>query len=88
MKKIVAGVLSALLVVAVAGPASAKSKKNEHEYDSYAVKYPSASARQLKNARAYDKGGYYEMDSNAHPVGSRSWWAMKERESGGDGNRF
>jgi hypothetical protein len=36
----------------------------------------------LRNARAYDRGEYFEQDSNAHPVGSRGWWELKERESG------
>ena len=89
MQRIVAGLLSAALVVTAAGMATAKSNKQERrEYDSYAAKYPSATPRQLKNARAYDRGEYYEMDSNAHPVGSRGWWELKERESGGRGFRF
>ena len=88
MQKIVAGLLSAVLVVGLAGAATAKTKKQERrEYDSYAAKYPSATPRQLKNARAYDRGEYYEMDSNAHPVGSRAWWELKEREGKG-GFRF
>jgi hypothetical protein len=80
-----AWLLSALLVVAFSGAADAKSKKKQSEYDSYAAKYPSATPRQLRNARAYDRGEYYEMDSNAHPVGSRSWWELKEREGGNRG---
>jgi hypothetical protein len=89
MQKIAAALLSAVLVVSFAGTASAKSSKQQRQaYDSYAAKYPSATPRQLRNARAYDRGEYYEMDSNAHPVGSRSWWAMKEREGGGRGFRF
>ncbi len=84
MKRIIIGVVSAALMVAAAGPVSAKNSKKHHEqYDSYAAKYPSATRRQLKNARAYDNGEYYEMDSNAHPVGSRGWWELKERERGG-----
>ena len=88
MKKITAGVLSALLVVAFAGVASSKSGKKQYdEYDSYAEKFPNATQRQLRNARAYDRGQYYEMDSNAHPPGSRSWWELKEREGDGRGGR-
>ena len=26
-----------------------------------------------------DRGEYYEMDSNAHPVGSKAWWDLKAR---------
>lgn len=87
MKKIAAGVLSALLLVAFVAVASATSSKKQPEYDSYAEKYPNATKRQLRNARAYDRGQYYEMDSNAHPPGSRSWWELKEREGDGRGGR-
>jgi len=90
MKGIVAGVLSAALVVAFTGTATAKSGKKEFvRYDSYAARYPSATKRQLRNAWAYDNGGYYERDSDAHPVGSRGWWELKDQESDGrDGTRF
>jgi hypothetical protein len=57
-------------------------RKHLHQFDSYAQKYPYASQRQLRNARAYDRREYFEQDSNAHPVGSRGWWELKERESG------
>jgi hypothetical protein len=50
--------------------------------DGYARKYPSATQRQVRNVRAYDRGDYFEQDSNAHPVGGRGWWELKERESG------
>lgn len=83
MRTIIAGVLSAALLVAFtgAGIAETKSQKNRRTYED-SHKYPGATPRQLRNARAYERGEYYEMDSNAHPVGSRSWWALKERESG------
>jgi hypothetical protein len=88
MQRIVACLLSAVLVVAVTTTATAKSSKQQRrEYDSYAAKYPSATPRQLRNARAYDRGEYYEIDSNAHPTGSRAWWELKERERGGCGSR-
>jgi hypothetical protein len=86
MKTLVAGILSAGLVVGLAGTASAETtyrQKHRRDYDSYAYKYPYATPRQLQNARAYDRGQYYEQDSNAHPVGSKAWWELKERE----GNR-
>jgi hypothetical protein len=81
---IITGILSAGLVVALAGTASAETNRQKYrrDYDSYAYKYPNATPRQLRNARAYDRGEYYEQDSNAHPVGSRAWWELKEREGG------
>jgi hypothetical protein len=89
MKKIVASALAVGLAVGFAGTADAASKKKQsRSQDWYAQQYPSATPRQLKNARAFDKGGeYYEQDSTAHPVGSRGWWFLKERERGG-GSRF
>jgi len=90
MRTIIAGVLSVGLMLAVTGTdhAEAKSKKHRRHDDGYAQRYPSATPRQLQNARAYDRGEYYEMDSNAHPVGSRGWWDLKEREGGNRGFRF
>jgi len=85
MKTIISGVLCIGLVIAFAGTSDAASnaKKHRRNYDSYAQKYPYATPRQLQNARAYDRGEYYEQDSNALPVGSRAWWEQKDRE----GNR-
>jgi hypothetical protein len=90
MRAILSAVAAAGLLVAFAGAGdvAAKSHKKPAEtygrHDSYAARYPTATPRQLRNARAYDRGEYYEQDSNAHPAGSRGWWALKERESGGD----
>ena len=86
MKTIIASFLSVGLVVALAGPSEAASKKRSPYYYSpnIAQKYPSATPRQRHNAWAYDHPGhYYEMDSNAFPVGSRGWWEMKRIEGGG-----
>ena len=87
MKTIIARLLSVGLVVVLAGPSDAASKKRYRYYyysDSYAQRYPSATPRQLRNAWAYDNAGhYYETDSNAFPVGSRGWWEMKRLEGGG-----
>jgi hypothetical protein len=83
MQAIIAAVLAAGLAIAGSSAAAAGDNQRRHRHtDSYAQKYPSASQRQLRNARAYDRGGYFEQDSNAHPVGSRGWWELKERESG------
>ena len=90
MRIIAAALVSAGLVASLAGSGEAlakSSKRLSRDYDIYASKYPSATPRQLRNAMAYDRGGYYEMDSNAHPPGSRGWWDLKERESGGDFRR-
>jgi hypothetical protein len=49
-------------------------------------RHPSASRRQIRNALAYERGEYYEQIPDAHPVGSRSWWYLKEREMGSNRN--
>jgi len=80
--------LSVSVPVMGAGALSAAPDRRDKFCDSYCKRFPSASPRQLKNARAYDNGNYYERDSNAHPVGSRSWWYLKEQEGGRGGFRF
>ena len=85
MRTIIIAMVSASLVTTFAhigGAEGASHKKQRRDYDSYSQKYPSATQRQLRNARAYDRGEYFEQDLNAHPVGSRGWWELKERESG------
>jgi hypothetical protein len=84
MRTIVVGLLSVGLVVVLAGPSDAASKKYRHTYDSSAQRYSYATPRQLRNASAYNHAGhYFEADSNAFPVGSRGWWEMKRLEGGG-----
>ena len=87
MRTIISGVLAVGLVVVATGPSDAASKKRYYYYDSYSQKYPYATPRQVRNARAYDHAGqYFEADSNAFPVGSRGWWEMKRLE-GSSGRR-
>jgi hypothetical protein len=77
-----------LMTASVAADAAKKRKSSHGQCDAYCRQYPNATPRQLKNARAYDRGGeYWEQDPNAHPVGSRGWWYLKEREGRG-GLRF
>ena len=89
MRTIITGVLAAALLVplAASSDAATKRKKQYRNYDGYSQK-TYATPRQLQNTRAYDRGEYYEMDSNAHPPGSRGWWELKEREGGNRGFRF
>jgi hypothetical protein len=87
MRAIIVGLLSVGLVSISADTSDAGRKKKHRYYDSYSVRYPYATPRQIKNARAYENGGYYETDSNAHPIGSHGWWEMKRLE-GNDRRRF
>ncbi|MET0194963.1 MAG: hypothetical protein ABW200_16510 [Hyphomicrobiaceae bacterium] len=87
MRAIIVGLLSVGLVSISADTSDAGRKKKHRHYDSYSVRYPYATPRQIKNARAYENGGYYETDSNAHPIGSHGWWEMKRLE-GNDRRRF
>jgi len=78
MRTIIAGFLSAGLLVAVPSAASAGHARHS---DSYSKMYPSATPRQLQNLRAYERGGeYYEQLLDAVPFGSRAWWEIKGRQ--------
>jgi hypothetical protein len=73
--------LSVALMVVWAGTADAASKrKKERHYDSYAMRYPHATPRQLRNLHGYERGEYYETYSPALPWGSRAWFEQRERE--------
>ena len=86
MKAVITCVLSAGLLVAYASASSADSTDYEvrKHRRHHSHQYSSATERQLRNLRAYERGEYYEHDSNALPVGSRPWWEQKDREGGGD----
>jgi hypothetical protein len=61
MRTIIAGILSVALLgsLAASNDAEGRAAKNPRRHDdSYARKYPSAAPRQLRNARAYDRGDY------------------------------
>jgi len=78
MRTIIAGLLSAGLLVAVPGAASAR---HAYHSDSYSKMYPNATPRQLRNLRAYERGGeYYEQVLDAVPFGSRAWWEIMGRQ--------
>jgi hypothetical protein len=87
MRTITVSLLSAGLAVALATPSVAAGGRKGTPYyynSSYAQRFPLATPRQLRNAWAYDHAGqYYEMDSNAFPVGSKGWWELKRLEDGG-----
>jgi hypothetical protein len=81
--------LACLLSIAVVAPlttsadAAKRSKRYHSDCDAYCQRYPSATRRQLNNARAYDQGEYWEQEPNAHPAGSPGWWYLKERDRRG-----
>ena len=89
MRSLIAGLLSVAFVAAPTATADAakRSKRNGNHCDAYCQRYPSANSRQLRSAKAYDRGEYWEQDPNAHPAGSPGWWYLKERDRGG-GLRF
>jgi hypothetical protein len=85
MRTVITGLVSAGLLVAFVGASIADSPsryKHRRHYGEYDPRYPSATPRQLRNLRAYERGEYWEHDPNAVPVGSRPWWEQKQRESG------
>ena len=77
MRNILTGLLSAALMLGVAGTADAKSKKK----DEYAwFNSPSAIAARQRDASTFDETQYYERDSRKIPFGSAEWWRQKDRE--------
>lgn len=82
MKAAVATLVTAGLVLALAGPTVAAGKRG-----TYATPYtpPSSITDQQRrhNAEAYERGEYYEHDTNALPFGSRAWREQRGREAGG-----
>jgi hypothetical protein len=80
---LIAGAASSGLIFTMATAANAAHVRPHHDDENYSKMYPSATPRQLKNLEGYENGGYYELDSNAVPFGSRVWWELKQREGGG-----
>ena len=77
MRSILTGLLSAALVLGIAGTASAQSKKKYVYYDYYS---PSAIAERQRHASTFDETQYYERDSRKIPFGTAEWWRQLERE--------
>lgn len=73
---------AALAASPVAAEAASRKKHMTKREIELRREFPSASNRQIRNALAYERGEYYEQMSEAHPVGSRAWWFLKERERG------
>ena len=86
MRNILTGLLSAALVLGIAGTANAASKtKTTTTYYYYYVDAdaPSAVAERQANASTFDQTKYYERDFRKIPFGSAEWWRQMEREGGG-----
>ncbi len=87
MRALVCGLLSLVVLTILAESSDAADNRGKNRrrggyyYNAPAANAPSnATERQLRNQRAYERGEYYEHDSNALPFGSRAWWEQKERE--------
>ena len=74
MRSILTGLLSAALMLGIAGTADAQSKK---KYDYYS---PSAIAERQRHASTFDETQYYERLSEKIPFGTNAWWRQRERE--------
>jgi hypothetical protein len=77
MRSILTGLLSAALMLGIAGTADAQSKKKYVYYDYYS---PSAIAERQRHASTFDETQYYERDSRKIPFGTAEWWRQLERE--------
>jgi hypothetical protein len=83
MKTIIVSIVASSLAIAFADAATAGSRAtHRNQRDALEYRYPYATPRQLQNERAYQRGEYWEHDSNALILGTRAWWEQKERESG------
>jgi hypothetical protein len=83
MRTIIASIMSASLLMVFADTATSGSRaKHRQQPDVLEHKYPYATPRQLNNERAYQRGEYWEHDSNALIPGTRAWFEQKEREGG------
>jgi hypothetical protein len=82
MRAIFCGLLSIGLVTGFtnAGDAANKREKSRRSPGYYYSSPSDLTERQLRNQQAYERGEYYEHDSNALPFGSRAWWEQKQRE--------
>jgi hypothetical protein len=86
MKIFFTSVLSAALMLGLAGAANAKSKQTvtyyyyytDNSYDS-----PSSIAKRQSRASTFDATEYYEKDSRKIPFGTAEWWRQMEREGKG-----
>ena len=65
---LIAGAVSAGLMLTMVTAANAGHARYHHEHESYSEMYPSATPRQLKNLRGYENGGYYELELKCRPV--------------------
>jgi hypothetical protein len=79
MRTVIVSIVAASLAIGCADTAIAGSRA-AHQQDDLEYRYPYATPRQLHNERAYQRGEYWEHDSNALLFGSRAWWEQKERE--------
>jgi hypothetical protein len=82
MRAILSLVISAGLLMTGVEPGEAANgrAKQRRQNTYYYNPTTTATERQLRNQRAYERGEYYEHDSNALPFGSRAWWEQKQRE--------
>ena len=82
MRAIISLLSAGLLMTSVEPGEAANGQTKQWRQNTYYYNPPTTTAteRQLRNQRAYERGEYYEHDSNALPFGSRAWWEQKQRE--------
>lgn len=82
MKAVIATLLATSALVALAGSISTASARSPYGRQYVAPSVITPEERQ-RNAEAYERGEYYEHDSNALPWGSNAWREQRRREIGG-----
>jgi hypothetical protein len=83
MRVLVAGLVSAGLMVGMAAPSIAAQSKRHPSYSKYRDNSPAAVAARQRNARTFDGTQYYEHNLNKIPLGTQAWWDQWGRENGG-----
>jgi hypothetical protein len=84
MRTAVTGLVSAGLLVALAGSSVAADGYKRHRHKAYNYNSPSAVAERQRHARTFDETKYYEHDLSKIPLGTRAWWDQFDRERGGN----
>jgi hypothetical protein len=82
MKTVLVATLSVGALLAATASADAHAKYRTYGYYYSPSSNAELEARKARNEWAYNRGQYYERDSNALRVGSRAWIEQKDREGG------
>jgi hypothetical protein len=78
MKTLIMTIAASATLLSFASAAMADNTR--HQRHARAHNSPSAVAERQRRARTFDPAQYYEHDSRKVPVGTTTWWALKDGE--------